>query len=289
MKLGFSEFSYGYAFTENLIREGKTGPVEAPHFPNLIEEGRLGYDVKVDLPCETLFFQFKLAELMARKTAKEIAEYNAPIRPPFFRMSLMPKSLSKQHSRLIKLEKMQKKKKKKELVYYAAPMFPSCAEFHEAYRNTEVHLKSALFSPRDIGRLPNDHKIHTVAYTALSKDAWLCSEPKKIRRISFEHQARMLNERLSAVPSEIQRRPSLVDSLPQTIESIKKVLPTRFGGLEEIIRSRVQAGFSDDEYMVKNEDMTKDERSSLTNLLVIRELARVGLGCEFLVAQPRQP
>jgi len=40
MKLGYSEFSFGYAFTENLIRSSPKAPNGAPVFPNLVQEAR---------------------------------------------------------------------------------------------------------------------------------------------------------------------------------------------------------------------------------------------------------
>ena len=45
MKLGYTEFSFGYAFTENLIRSMPSGPTGAPFFPNLLQEAQLGYDI----------------------------------------------------------------------------------------------------------------------------------------------------------------------------------------------------------------------------------------------------
>ena len=58
MKLSYTEFSFGYAFTENLIRSTKTRPSGAPTFPNLVQEADLGYDVRVECPSCPLFFQY---------------------------------------------------------------------------------------------------------------------------------------------------------------------------------------------------------------------------------------
>ena len=60
MKLGYSEFSFGYAFTENLIRSSPLSPSGAPVFPNLVQEADLGYDVRIDLPGLPWFFQYNL-------------------------------------------------------------------------------------------------------------------------------------------------------------------------------------------------------------------------------------
>src|SRR6267142_405028 len=96
MKLGYTEFSFGYAFTENLIRSSAVGPVGAPVFPNLIQEARLGYDIKIDFPAVPLFFQFKLPELMKRKSANRPSGFTVP----FFRMPVMRRDISDQHKRL---------------------------------------------------------------------------------------------------------------------------------------------------------------------------------------------
>lgn len=72
-KCQFSEFSYGYCLTEDLI-VGQGMPITAaPVFPSLIEEGQpgIGYDVRFDLPGVPLFLQFKLVDQMVRGTANE--------------------------------------------------------------------------------------------------------------------------------------------------------------------------------------------------------------------------
>lgn len=43
MRPGFSEFSYGYAVTEDIVRQRGTGAV--PVFPSLADEGDRGYDL----------------------------------------------------------------------------------------------------------------------------------------------------------------------------------------------------------------------------------------------------
>jgi hypothetical protein len=85
MKIGYTEFSFGYAFTENLIRASSTSPVGAPVFPNLIQEAQAGLDVRIDFPACPVFFQYKLPELMTSRRAKEVSKYRLPgIRPRFF-------------------------------------------------------------------------------------------------------------------------------------------------------------------------------------------------------------
>ena len=64
----------------------------------------------------------------------------------FFRMYLMKRNLSRQHQLLIDLENQQPNS-----VYYATPGLRSNRSFNAAYISAEVHLRSVLFSPSDIG------------------------------------------------------------------------------------------------------------------------------------------
>ena len=77
MKPKFSEFSYGYAVTEELIKSGEvTAP---PEFPSLYAEGQLGggYDVKISFGIP-IFLQFKLSDYLSRSSAKEFKTIGGP-------------------------------------------------------------------------------------------------------------------------------------------------------------------------------------------------------------------
>ena len=167
--------------TENLIRSASTASGGAPVFPNLIQEGRLGYDVRIDFSGCPLYFQYKLPELMIRDTAAEISKHSLQgISTPFFRMYLMKRNLSRQHQLLIDLENQQPNS-----VYYATPGLRSNRSFNAAYISLEVHLRSVLFSPSDIGPLPDDNS-HVVSYLYYLPYAWFLSKPREIRALKFE-------------------------------------------------------------------------------------------------------
>lgn len=175
MKPDISEFSYGYALTEELIRN--LGPVvSAPRFPSLIAEGKIGYDLALDFQfLGSLFLQFKLSDRMVRDTAMEI---NRPqpvftTGTRFFRMHLRPRRTSRQHDLLCDLEA------KGERVYYAAPEFDSPEELTSAYLSRTIVTQSAFFRPGDIGRF-NDSEQHHVAFEARASCGWVFSEPRKI-------------------------------------------------------------------------------------------------------------
>lgn len=73
MKPNISEFSYGYALTEELIRSMPQQLSAAPTFPSLIEEDRPGggYDVKLQYPFMPIFLQFKLSDHVKRRIARK--------------------------------------------------------------------------------------------------------------------------------------------------------------------------------------------------------------------------
>lgn len=171
MKPDISEFSYGYAVTEELIKKFKAIIVGAPIFPSLYEEGKKGgYDVAVPIVGRAIFLQFKLSDYLYKLSAKESDKLNVP----YYRMHLRPLKHSKQHELLRKLES------NGELVFYIAPEFHLPEELNDAYLNQQVLNRSAAFSPNNIGKL--DDQDHYVVFEASpSTKALLCSnDPMKI-------------------------------------------------------------------------------------------------------------
>jgi hypothetical protein len=272
IKLGYTEFSFGYAFTENLIRASAAGPSTAPVFPNLVQEAKAGYDVKIDLPGLPLFFQYKLPELMTRNTAYEIATYKlAGITIPFFRMPLMPSGLSKQHELLIELEK-----RYPQTVLYASPGLRDIRAFNRAYTNGEVHRRSVFFSPNDIGPLP-DAKAHTIAYRNGLAYGWLCSEPREINAVSFdtlEHQMQSMLEH--------EKSRTLRVTGPELREKVRSVVSGSMREAESLISEQIRARRAVETPVVSGAD-----EQSIEDILVAREMVRVDLGVELVMAQPR--
>jgi hypothetical protein len=273
MKLGYTEFSFGYAFTENLIRSSATGPKTAPVFPNLVQEARVGYDVKIDAPGLPLFFQFKLPEIMKRETAREIATYNLPgLTTPFFRMSLMPSGLSRQHEVLIELEK-----KYPNAVFYASPRMQDRRAFNRAYVRANVHRASVLFSPSDIG-LFRDRKAHSVAYRDGLAVAWVCSEPMEISVTSFEkleHQV-LLN-------FEKPKFRTLRAATPEMRELVRSVVSAPMREAEASIAEQIRTRSAPEA-----PGIAQPLEQPVEDLLVTREMARIDLGVELMLAQSRE-
>lgn len=176
MRPDISEFSYGYALTEQLVT--RLGPLAAaPRFPSLIEEGSIGYDLKLDWPAlGSLFLQFKMSDRLIRNSALEIRALGLfPRGTEFFRIHLRPRKTSMQHDLLCDLAD------KGERVYYAAPEFDTPAGLNTAYLTRRVPDQSAFFSAAAIGRYPDDGP-HHISFQTGGTFGWRCSEPMKVSR-----------------------------------------------------------------------------------------------------------
>lgn len=276
MDLGFSEFSFGYAFTENLTVRSQSAPGHAPVFLNVHQEAAKGFDVEIGLPISLRYLQFKLPKRMQTARAREIEKFGCPISAPFFRMRLMSKNMYRQHHNLIALED-----KNLGRVFYATPLLRDEQKFNEAYANKEVHLKTALFSPKDIGQI-SDFQQHTIAYSESSDDAWLCSTPKKIKYSLFENMVGKLDaERESDAQSKTESPPSLEKIIPTLTETTLALVPDDVRRLEGVIRKNISDRAAD-------RTIAPKERSpQLTDFFTSLELLRLGLGCDTFFAQRR--
>ena len=179
MKPDFSEFSYGYAVTEELVSSLKAALVGAPIFPSLYEEGKSGggYDLKLPVAGTPIFLQFKLSDQLERSNAKEHRDGLMPL--PYYRMHLRPTKHSDQHNLLLALEASG------EAVYYIAPEFHLPAELNAHYLAKTVVPNSAAFTPSSIGPLPTVDE-HYVVFSRHSTTAYRCSSnPKQIRKITL--------------------------------------------------------------------------------------------------------
>lgn len=98
MESGFSEFTYGFAVTHELVTRW-FGRSAVPVFPSLIAEGRPGggYDVFLKKPGYPLFLQFKLSEFMSRRQSSEWRLFNSP----YYRFWLRAPRHSDQHALLL--------------------------------------------------------------------------------------------------------------------------------------------------------------------------------------------
>jgi hypothetical protein len=179
MKPNISEFSYGYALTDELVHWHSLPITAAPVFPSLYDEGKPGggYDVKLEKPGIPLFLQFKLSHCMVRNTAMEVTKKCISSKP-FYRMYIRPHKHSAQHEMLLDLEASGNE------VYYSAPYFHKLHELNDAYISHSVKRRSLWLKPSSIGNSPNDE--HHVSFKHPA-ELYICSEPRKIEASgSFE-------------------------------------------------------------------------------------------------------
>jgi hypothetical protein len=208
MRPGFSEFSYGFALTSELIHWHNTPLKSAPIFPNLIEEGKVGYDAMLDRPGVPLFMQFKLSHHMRYRSASEAAR--GVLAVPYYRMHLMPAKLSDQHQLLLDLEL------KGYDVFYTAPLFHTITEFNSKFLSGHLKRDSLWLPPSKIGPLPDDEE-HVVVFRSQGEH-YFCSEPRSLKGdSSVNNMERQIHKRL--VESERQQPIEVINGLNEFIES----------------------------------------------------------------------
>ncbi|MCF7981913.1 MAG: hypothetical protein K9K86_08005 [Pseudomonadales bacterium] len=238
MDADFSEFSYGYAVTEELATKNKGSVIGAPRFPSLYEEGKKGgYDVQIPFSGRAIFLQFKLSNYLERCNAKE--HKKGLLNVPYYRMHLRPMRHSDQHRLLLDLETSG------ETVFYIAPEFHLPSELNSYYLNKTIISNSAAFSPKDIGPLPDNDK-HYVVYKKKANIGYICSEGAiEIPKISLK----------GGITSVLKKREVPIQELGETglkriADQMLKILETRettltqadrirdIGGIRQIVKNR---------------------------------------------------
>jgi hypothetical protein len=176
MRPDISEFSYGYALTEELATAHRNALTAAPVFPSLIEEGKqgVGWDMRLELVGIPAFLQFKVGHPVFRRYAVEFKNgifpsppYSGKSAPLCYRLHLRAPRHSHQHASLVELEN------KGHLVYYVASHFHLPAQLNEAYLNKTVAAQSFWLRPSAV-TLPDDGE-HHVSYVSPSGPHCICS------------------------------------------------------------------------------------------------------------------
>jgi hypothetical protein len=173
----FSEFSYGYAITDNILHSGLPYTGHAPVFPSLLAEGSAGggYDVRIPLRPVAVFLQFKIPQVVRRRSDYMPTGFL----PPYLRMHLRTKHPN-QHQLLLDLEATQP------LVFYATPNFWSVDRLDRYFAAQQVHQQSLYIRPSAIG--PLDDRSHHVAYRRGHPTVWVRSEPFRLEAIPGSEQ-----------------------------------------------------------------------------------------------------
>jgi len=223
----FSEFSYGFVLTAELIKRFDKRMSAAPVFPSLREEGKTGGGYDVKLPGVPMFLQFKLSDRMKRKSAQELQTTPSPLKIEFYRMHLRPRKKSKQHSLLLELESAGN------LVFYAAPGFFEAKELDLAYSNQQVINRSVFIRPTSIGPLKDDLSHHVSFQNAASKKGYFFSD----------------SENPPAV--EITRGADLHEAVRPILETagINSLSTKRFANIESSMAVAIKEAYADTEFL----------------------------------------
>ena len=170
MKPEISEFSYGYALTNELVDRYGLSSSGAPYFPNQFQEGQSGGGFDMQLPGVPFFFQFKASDKLIKRNAMESSQLGVP----YYRFEVKSSLSSLQHSLLRALELKYK------YVYYAAPIFSSCVNLNRYYSSKSIAKNSIFLSPKKLGKL-DDGEPHTVSFTN-TDPVVVRSEPVYVKR-----------------------------------------------------------------------------------------------------------
>ena len=258
MKPELSEFSYGYALTEDIIRGLPAPLAAAPVLPSLADEGStLGYDLMLSRPGLPLFLQFKVSEWMKARSAKEYAQFLTP----YYRMKIWSRKRSSQQGLLLNLESSGGD------VYYVAPGFHRIGEFDQAYRDRQVRQRSIFVKPSFIGSLTDDAE-HHVAFRAGAPGPWtkyFCSEAVEIREATAWE---------DVVASLIQR-------LRGSSETLEATLTNAAADMSKIVQPRFFRGARGTDFL-----NALKGRSSLEQ---VAYLAHTFFECAVLLVSERPP
>jgi hypothetical protein len=176
VRADFSEFSYGYAFTEELVRGFSNQIKAAPLFPSLRAEGRDdgGYDVRLDFnrPGDLIYIQFKLSQcLNVKSNTPEYCEhgYFSP-GTRIYRFQIT----ASQHNALRRHEENEHN------VFYVTPCFCGQDAFNRIYLTREIARETQYFIPSEID-LSTEKSSHTVTFEVGGAHL-VRSEPVPIKR-----------------------------------------------------------------------------------------------------------
>ena len=160
MRAQFSEFSYGFAFTHELVNH-LPGITVAPHFPSLVEEGRIGYDMSMPIHGVPMFFQYKISEFLKGSSAK----YWSSHQRPHFRFEVTSPKTSPQHNLLKDLADSGKE------VFYVAPSLYESQYFNAAYHQNRICSSSVCVPVGKLRRLGTDQYLH-ITFTDCGNVRW---------------------------------------------------------------------------------------------------------------------
>ncbi|TME10503.1 MAG: hypothetical protein E6I80_06710 [Chloroflexi bacterium] len=156
MNSEFSEFTYGFLLCNEIINKQRRKNIisSIPTFPSLLQEAKVGYDVKIPTRGLPLFLQFKLAQYLNYKSR---AKCKTAYTQNFFRVTVYRRRVSPQHNLLWELAKKQPQ------VFYAAPAFHLVTDFKRFFLREDIRSNSVFVPLRRLNEIKDDDE-HYVTY-----------------------------------------------------------------------------------------------------------------------------
>ena len=235
----FSEFSYGFAFTQEYISRNP-GLVKAPELPSLIDEAQKGFDLKLDYLGHAKFFQFKLSAYMDRRGTLHWCHH----KEPHFRVRISTKSKNRRPSQHTVLKRLSKKEQN---VLYVAPRFHSQAQFDRFYRDEKITTNSLWAPLRSLPCEPENETHYMTFTTNQNKPDWHSEKTELTGEFTAEEHYAMTDERyridedyfrqlrstlvgaLSGSSVREEREQSRRDDIADVLRDVHRLLTVEFG------------------------------------------------------------
>ncbi len=153
MKPLFSEFSFGFGISHEMLNRANAHSLAAPVFPSLHSERLLGWDVKFAFLGFSLFLQFKRSDALTRSSAREWNLFgHSYFRFPVYRLDKSP-----QHNLLVELARNEP------YVYYCAPAFYTDSDFNSNFVSQTLSEHTVVIPTVGLPLL-TDQEQHYIVY-----------------------------------------------------------------------------------------------------------------------------
>lgn len=260
----FSEFNYGHGITKEWENEYEEYFLSIPKILNLKEEGKKGYDTKLDILGVPYFLQFKLAKKLTRSNAKQWSHYSAE----YFRYKIYSRKKSNQHNLLKHISKDGYP------AFYSSPKFIYHQKFSRYYKEGKL-IAESKFTP--LKNLPfiKDTKRHCVCYDLNGNNTNFYSEKTEIEPFEIN-----IENLLGSVKKEKFQRLCDVETPMSFVEDIIQAIERAYELLCEI--SKEDTSFAEKNYEI-NMDIWKYSKEIEQDWLKLDYLSRSLLGSEVLI------
>jgi hypothetical protein len=195
----FSEFTYAFAATHELTRLSHWWATHTPVIPSLSAEGRLGYDVRFDLPGSFLFIQFKLAK--ERENLRLVGdELNPSVQSDQLRALAYGGiwqfwTSSTQHGLLARLAA------RFDTTYYFAPKFRTQADLNQNFANRSIARSSFIVPAANFpgARSDQQHRHRVIGPKAAPSRVFIFSEVVSVENVVWRSEMTRIARRWPAM------------------------------------------------------------------------------------------